>query len=112
MLHFLARLLLEPLAAAGAIAGCGAGIADVIEVQAGHGILAGDLQHAVEFELAVFRMRRAEPIDRLAFEVHLRAAVAAEFFDEILGGVRQVEADFPDMDFQSVLFAAAQHCSI
>ena len=78
------------------------GITDVVEMEAVDRILAGDLQHAFQLQLPVLRMRRAEPIGRLALDRNLGAAFAASLLDKILRRSAQIEVDFPDVDLDAV----------
>ncbi len=71
-----ARVGLEPLPAAVAITAFAVRIANVVQMQAVDRVSPGHLQHAPQFEPPVFRVRRAEPIDRPALRGNLRALLA------------------------------------
>ena len=97
----LSGLALEAGAAAGAIAAIALGIADVVEVDAIHTVVAHHLQQRVGFQGEVIGVGRAKPVDRLSSGGDLGAVTGAQVVDERLGRADQVPVDLPHMNLQA-----------
>ncbi len=108
LLDVRARVAGEAPAAAIAVACLAVGIADVVEMNPGHLVLAHDLQHGVALESEVARIGGAEPEHLRAVGVPLKPALGTELVHELGRCVCQVVVHLPDVQLDAELLAPVQ----
>ena len=100
-------LALETGGAAGAVAIIAVGIADVVEVDAVHVIVADNFEHGIGFEREVVGVGGAEPVDGRAAAGNLSAVAGAQAINERLRCADEVPVDLPNMDLQALRVGGA-----